>query len=155
MRIVKATFRHASALYSNLSPSDITECIALGALKERPTDKDLFDLLADGVLHSEEAWALTLGNDLVLAIGGVRAGKVWMLTSSAMGNLTGKMRLHAAMLLKGHLKMCIKEFGALDNYVHSRNFKHIKLLRVLGASFGNTVTTDDGEEFHYFIFGEV
>lgn len=80
---------------------------------------------------------------VVYAVGGTNSdGVAWFVTSTNIELLTRSEVREFIHLLKEHRDDCLKVLPYLTNYISVYNTKHIKLLKLLGATFGVTEFSD-------------
>lgn len=79
----------------------------------------------------------------VYAVGGTNSeGIAWFVTSTNIELLPRSEVKEFISLLKEHRDECLRVLPHLTNYISVYNSKHIKLLRLLGATFGKTEFSD-------------
>lgn len=94
-------------------------------------------------VKSCECYTISDEFGLVYAVGGTNsAGIAWFVTSTNIELLTRSEVREFINLLKEHRDECLKVLPYLTNYITVYNSKHIKLLKLLGATFGTTEFSD-------------
>lgn len=98
--------------------------------------KGPFEMLALGLIHSEECIALLTEDGTPFAVAGVTrmpdfGGSVWMLATNDLERC--KMRF--LRNIRAGVDMWQKKYKLLHNYVDERNTVHINWLRWLGFTF--------------------
>ena len=118
---------------------DLLECYH--ATHEDFAETLIRDLANTCCLYDEDT------NDVFCIWGVENEDTIWMLC-------TKKVEEHPIAFLrycKEYLKGLLETYDKLDNYVWLGNPLHVKWLKWMGASFGETITLN-GEPFQYFEF---
>lgn len=142
VRRIPATAKHAKALGPHLSEADRNEVAA-------NSGRDPQDALLFGVRHSRYRYTYTL-NGKPFAIAGFAddgdgAARVWMLVSDDIKQAA----FGFCRRLRADLEAHFERYDRLHNIVHAQNTTHIRLLKWLGFSFGETVSLN-GHDFIEF-----
>ncbi|QPB11912.1 hypothetical protein [Providencia phage PSTCR2] len=94
-------------------------------------------------VKSCECYTISDEFGLVYAVGGTNSvGVAWFVTSTNIELLTRSEVREFINLLKEHRDECLKVLPYLTNYISVYNTKHIKLLKLLGATFDVTEFSD-------------
>lgn len=128
-------------LYRDATPDDIW---TVGSKMREADRRELkaasgkgpYEMLAIGLIHSEDCIALLTEDGKAFAMAGVCrmpdvGGSVWMLATDDLERC--KMRF--LRNIRAGLDMWQRKYGLLHNYVDERNSVHINWLRWLGFTF--------------------
>ncbi|QHJ80091.1 MAG: hypothetical protein [Caudoviricetes sp.] len=119
----------------------LSKSITEGDLEElRVFDKEItvIDALE---LSVENSLCYTVSDDFgtVYAVGGTSSqGAAWFITSNNIELLTHNETCQFISILKQHRDVCLKTHRFLFNCISTKNVKHIRLLKLLGATFRST-----------------
>lgn len=149
LKLHKANYMHLMLAGLHLAKSDREEMDRIEAGRD-PVDV-LTAASGDPTLH-----AITDHNENVMAVGGSEMGTIWFVHTTHAESLSKGDKRAMLGLLRGHLKGLLAQVAdhkvAFVNAVSVQNWKHIRLLKALGATFLPEPINHNGHAFLPFIF---